>query len=160
MKAPGMSEKEEWVVWNGSMGILDMAAIGHIEDDGRGRSAFLAPPYGVVGPFSLDELETQGRIAFGECLVMSRQRWQDDQADLRLEAQKKRRTFLFRAEFDDDDDQEHREALNLPIEGALNPAEINGAFRRLAKTAHPDAGGSSEHYRRIADARDALLERF
>jgi len=76
MKARGMTDKKEWVVWNGSMGILDMATIGHIEDGEGGRSAFLAPPYGVVGPFSLDELETRGRIAFGECLVMSRQRWQ------------------------------------------------------------------------------------
>jgi hypothetical protein len=153
-----MSNNQEWVVWNGSMGILDMAAIGHIEDDGSGRSAFLAPPYGVVGPFSLDELETNGRISFGECLVMSRQRWREDQVDLRLEAQKRRRAFLFKPE--DDDDQEHREALNLPVEGPLRPAEINGAFRRLAKTAHPDAGGSSEQYRRIAEARDALLGHF
>lgn len=71
-----MTDKEQWVIWNGSMGILDMATIGPIE------------------------------------------------------------------------------------EGALKPAEINAAFRRLAKTAHPDAGGSDEHYRRIAEARDALLEQF
>jgi len=63
MKARGMTDKEEWVVWNGSMGILDMATIGYIEDGDGGRSTFLAPPYGVVGPFSLDELETRGRIA-------------------------------------------------------------------------------------------------
>jgi len=159
MKALGMTDKKEWVVWNGSMGILDLATIGHIEDGEGGRSAFLAPPYGVVGPFSLDELETRGRIAFGECLVMSRQRWQEDQVSLRLEAREKRRAFLFQPDFDDDD-QEHREVLNLPMEGALKPSEINAAFRRLAKTAHPDAGGSNEHYRRIAEARDALLEQF
>lgn len=158
-KARGMTDKEEWVIWNGSMGILDMATIGHIEDSEDGRNAFLAPPYGVVGPFSLDELEMRGRIAFGECLVMSRQRWQEDQVDLRLEAREKRRAFLFRLDFDDDD-QEHREALNLPMEGALQPSEINAAFRRLAKTAHPDAGGSNEDYRRIAEARDVLLQHF
>lgn len=154
-----MTDKEQWVVWNGSLGVLDMVTIGHIEEGEGGRSAFLAPPYGVVGPFSLDELETQGRIAFGECLVMSRQRWQEDQADLRLEAQRKRRAFLFRPDFDDDD-KEHREVLNLPMDGVLKPSEINAAFRRLAKAAHPDAGGSNEHYRRIAEARDALLEQF
>jgi len=44
MKARGMTDKKEWVVWNGSMGILDMATIGHIEDGEGGRSAFLAPP--------------------------------------------------------------------------------------------------------------------
>lgn len=158
MKERGMTDKEEWVVWNGSLGILDKVTIGHIEDGASGRSAFLAPPYGVVGPFSLDELEARGRIAFGACLVMSRQKWQEDQVDLRLEARKKRRAFLFQPDFDDD--QEHREVLNLPMEGALKPSEINAAFRRLAKTAHPDAGGADEDYRRIAEARDSLLQQF
>jgi hypothetical protein len=158
-KARGMMDQEQWVVWNGSMGILDMATIGHIEDGAGGRRAILAPPYGVVGPFSLDELEARGRIAFGECLVMSRRRWQEDQVDLRVEAREKRRAFLFRPDFDDDD-KEHREVLDLPMEGPLQPSEIRAAFRRLAKTAHPDAGGSDDHYRRIADARDALLVQF
>jgi hypothetical protein len=158
MKAHGMTDKKDWVIWNGSLGILDMATIGH-EEDGEegGRRAFLAPPYDVVGPFSLDELEARGRIAFGECLVMSRQRWQEDQVDLRFEARQKRRAFLFHF---DRDDREHREVLNLPMEGALKPSQISAAFRQLAKTAHPDAGGSNEHYRRIAAARDALLEQF
>lgn len=155
-----MTDKEQWVVWNGSPGVLDMVTIGHIEAREDGRHAYLAPPYGVVGPFSLDELEAQGRIAFGECLVMSRRRWQEDQVELRLEAREKRRAFLSQARFADDDQEEHRETLNLPTEGALTPSEINAAFRRLAKTAHPDAGGSAEEYRRIAEARDALLEQF
>ena len=139
--------------------ILDMAAIGDIRNGEGGRSAFLAPPYDAVGPFSLDELEARGRIAFGECLVMSRRRWQEDQVDLRFEAREKRRAFLFRLDFNDDD-KEHREVLNLPMQGAIKPLEINAAFRRLAKTAHPDAGGSDERYRRIAAARDALLMQF
>jgi hypothetical protein len=159
-ESAGMTDKEQWVIWNGSMGILDMVVIGHVEDGKDGRRAFLAPPYDVVGPFSLDELETQGRIAFGECLVMSRRRWQEDQVGLRVEGREKRRAFLFQLGFDDDENKEYREVLNLPVEGTLTPSEINTAFRRLAKTAHPDAGGSSEHYRRIADARDALLEQF
>jgi curved DNA-binding protein CbpA len=58
------------------------------------------------------------------------------------------------------DDSEHREVLDLPMEGALEPSEITAAFRRLAKTAHPDAGGSNERYRAITEARDALLELF
>ena len=45
MKAPGMADKEEWFVWNGSMGILDSATIGVIEHGEGGRSAFIAPPY-------------------------------------------------------------------------------------------------------------------
>ncbi|MBM3625956.1 MAG: J domain-containing protein, partial [Alphaproteobacteria bacterium] len=109
-------DKEEWVVWNGSMGILDMATIGDIRLGESGRMACLAPPYGVVGPFSLDELETRGRIAFGECFVMSRQRWREDQVSLRLEARQKRRSILFQADIDD---HEQREILDLPIEGLL-----------------------------------------
>ncbi len=158
MKARGMTDKEEWVVWNGSLGILDKVAIGHIEDGEGGRSACLAPPYEVVGPFSLDELETQGRIVFGACLVMSRQRWQEDQDELRLEALEKRRAALFKLDFNDD--QEYREVLDLPMEGALKTAEINAAFRRAAKIAHPDAGGSDEDYRSITEARDALLRQY
>jgi len=154
-----MTDKEEWVVWNGSMGILDTVTIGHVEHGEGGRRAYLAPPYGVVGPFSLDELETQGRISFGECLVMSRQRWQEDQVELRLEAREKRRAFQALLDLDEDD-QEYRKVLNLPLDGALAPSDINAAFRRLAKTAHPDAGGSNEDYRRIAEARDALLDLF
>jgi hypothetical protein len=157
MKARGMTDKQEWVVWNGSLGVLDTVRIGRIEADEGGRSAYLAPPYSVVGPFSLDELEAKGRIAFGACLVMSRQRWQEDQVELRREAQEKRRAALVRRDFDE---EELRETLNLPLEGALKPSDINAAFRQLAKTAHPDAGGTNEAYRRIAEARDALLEHF
>lgn len=76
----------QWVIWNGSLGILDLVGIGQIEGAEGGRTAVLAAPYGVVGPFSLDELETRGRISFGECLVMSRRRWQEDQVVLRCEA--------------------------------------------------------------------------
>lgn len=154
-----MTDKAEWVIWNGSLGILDMVTIDRIEDGPAGRNAFLAPPYGIVGPFSLDALEAEGQIAFGECLVMSRGRWRQDQVELRREAQKKRRAFLFQPE-PGDGDKAHREVLDLPDEGALEPSQINSAFRRLAKTAHPDAGGSNAHYRRIAEARDALLKRF
>ncbi|MGA7809959.1 J domain-containing protein [Bradyrhizobium sp.] len=154
-----MAEKEQWVVWNGSLGILDMVTIGHIENREGGRSAFLAPPYDVVGPFSLDELQARGRIAFGACLVLSRRRWQEDQVELRFAARAERRALPFRLGFKDDD-EENREVLNLSRQGALEPAQINAAFRRLAKTAHPDAGGSDEHYRRIAQARDALLAQF
>lgn len=153
-----MAPDEEWVIWNGSMGILDMAAIGRIENVEGRRDAFLAPPYAIVGPFSLDALEAEGRIAFGECLIMSRRRWQEDQVELRVAAREKRRALLLR--MSGDDGLEHRETLELPLEGGLDPSQINAAFRKLAKTAHPDAGGSDAQYRRIAQARDALLEMF
>ncbi|WP_374548027.1 J domain-containing protein [Rhodoblastus sp.] len=150
--------KDEWVVWNGSLGVLDMAAMGRIEQDAAGRNAWLAAPYDVVGPFSLDELESIGRVAFGACLVMSRERWRDDQVELRLQAREQRRAFAARFA-EPDDDFDHRETLELRAEGALTAAEINAAFRRLAKKAHPDAGGEHAAYIRLTEARDALLER-
>jgi hypothetical protein len=36
--------------------------------------------------------------------------------------------------------------------------DINAAFRRMAKLAHPDAGGSGELFRRTVQARDRLLD--
>jgi hypothetical protein len=152
-----MTLNEQVVVWNGSMGVLDMATIGRIEHGEGGRVAYLAPPYEVVGPFSLDDLEAQGRVAFAACLVMSRQRWQEDQVELRMEAREKRRALY--AQFEGVTDQRaHRETLELPKDGPLKTSEINAAFRKLAKSAHPDAGGSDEDYHRIVKARDALLE--
>jgi hypothetical protein len=157
MKARGMTVKEEWVVYNGSLGVADKVTIGLIEEGEGGRSACLAPPYDAVGPFSLDDLETLGRIAFGACFVLSLEKWRELQDELRLEALEKRRAMLLRQSYDD---QEDREILNLPMEGELTPAEINAAFRQLAKIMHPDAGGSDEDYCRITEARDALLEVF
>lgn len=162
----GMIGGDEWVIWNGSMGILDMVRIARIEEDENGRWGFLAAPYGAVGPFSLEALERQGRIAFGECLVMSRRRWQADQVELRIEARERRRAYYARFGFGvegegrgEEDDREERAILELPLEGALTAGEIRAAFRRLAKSAHPDAGGSAKRYLLVTEARDALLER-
>jgi len=151
-----MSDKEEWVVWNGSLGVLDKVAIGLIELSAEGRLAFLAEPYHMVGPFNLDELEAQGRVAFGACFVMSRERWQEDQVELRIKGRKERQHLYFPADIEDE--KKDRETLRLPLEGELTATEIKNAFRKLAKTTHPDAGGNAEDYNRIAEARDALLD--
>lgn len=167
-------DTEEWVIWNGAAGLLMTAATGRIEvDAGGGRTARLARPFDMVGPFSLDELETRGRIDFAACVVMSRRRWQEDQAGLRRQAFERRREARARMEaeqagFDQGmggrwrpapaDDRLHREALNLPLDGALDPARIKAAFRRLAQKAHPNVGGSHEQFVRISRARDVLLD--
>lgn len=153
-----MSDNRDWVVWNGSLGVLDTAAIGRVEHGASGRSAWLAAPYDMVGPFRLDKLEAHGRIAFGACLVMSRQKWQEDQIELRLQARERRRAFAMRF-VEPDDDLGYRDILELPRGGELTAAQINSAFRRLAKTAHPDAGGDHNAYCRLTEARDALMER-
>jgi len=157
LKARGMTNTEGWVVYNGSLGVADKVTIGQIEQHESGRTACLAPPYDAVGPFNLDELEKEGRVAFGACLVLSLQKWAEIQDELRAEALKKRRAAMLMNSYDG---QEHRELLKLPLEGELLPSEINAAFRRLAKKAHPDAGGSNEEYRLISEARDALIEQY
>lgn len=164
---------EDWVVWNGGAAILAMAALGRVEHSPLGRVAWLARPFHMVGPFSLDELETQGRIAFAACIVMSRQRWQEDQAGLRQDAYEKRRAAQRRmdgqyARFDAGhgdydslqrhDDRLHRATLQLPADGVLDVRQIKRAFRRLAQKMHPDVGGSHEQFLRITQAKNALLE--
>jgi hypothetical protein len=151
-----MSDESDWVVWNGSLGVLDMVRMGRVEQDAAGRNAWLAEPYDVVGPFSLEELESLGRVAFGACLVMSRRKWQEDQIELRSQARQQRRAFAMRFN-EEEDDSDERERLELPLEGALTAAQINAAFRRLAKTAHPDAGGNHDDYCSLTEARDVLL---
>ncbi len=169
------AEQEYWVIWNGSIGIVDTVTVGAVEVTANGRHAWLDEPYDMVGPFSLDELETSGRIAFAACLVMSRQRWQEDQVALRRESYNQRQAsqqrlfeefarFSQRREsrptpFQQHSDKKHRESLNLPVDGLLEPAQIKAAYRKLAQKVHPDVGGSHEQFVRITEARDALLER-
>lgn len=160
---------DEWVIWNSGHGLVTTAALGRIEPDGN---AWLAEPFDMVGPFSLTELQGCGRIAFAACIVMSRSRWQTDQAALRQASATLRRAArqqagAFSSHFGarpgapyktpTQDEGEHREILKLPAEGKLERRQINTAFRRLAQKAHPDAGGSHEHFVRIAKARTALL---
>jgi hypothetical protein len=165
---------EEWVIWNGGLGVVTMAALGRIETGAGGRKAWLDEPFDMVGPFSLDELETHGKIAFAACIVMSRQRWQDDQAALRVESIYMRRAAQERmnGEFSHFsgrqgryhgkrqalDELEYRGVLNLPDKGRLERGQVNAAYRRLAQKAHPDVGGSHEEFVRITQARAALLE--
>jgi len=166
-------EQEEWVIWNGAYGIVTMATIGRVEVGTGGRMAWLNQPYNMAGPFSLDVHEAHGRIAFAACIVMSRQRWQDDQVELRQASLKKRsaaqermneefaRFFGNHSGYHDQrkpfEERQHREALNLPVEGKLEPSQIKAAFRRLAQKVHPDVGGSDEQFVRITEARNALL---
>lgn len=168
-------DEELWVIWNGEQGLVTTSTIGEVEPGAEGRQAWLEEPFDMVGPFSLDELLTQGRIAFAACVVMSRQRWQADQVELRRESLRLRRAAQERMEeafarynrrrnahhdnlFDLADERRHRETLNLPAEGRLEAAQIKKAFRRLAQKAHPDSGGSHEQFLRISQARNALLE--
>ena len=169
-------EEEHWVIWNGSLGVVDTVTIGEIKMDANGRNAWLEEPYDMVGPFCLNELEKSGLIHFAACIVMSRQRWQQDQVQLRQEGLRKRRETQQRrfeenarfhqhrrksnARVERANEKQYRESLNLPIQGALKKAEIKAAYRRIAQKSHPDMGGSHEQFVFITKARDALLAVF
>ncbi|OAH96408.1 DnaJ domain-containing protein [Methylomonas methanica] len=167
------ADDEEWVIWNGALGLVTTVVIQRVEASAGGRIAWLDEPFDMVGPFSFDELNTHGRIAYAACIVMSRQRWQDDQVELRRESLKIRRATEQRINEKFErlyggqrrhqvnrkplDERHHRQTLNLPIDGTLESSQIKTAFRRLAQKAHPDAGGSNEQFIRITEARNALL---
>jgi hypothetical protein len=156
------TDRQPWIIWNGSLGMVIEVTLGQVKVEDGNRTGFLAAPFDFVGPFSIDELDTHGRIAFGACLIMSRQRWREDQAELRRKTHESRRAHARHrsAGFQRTarDDKKYRDILNLPLDGALEPSAIKSAFRRLAKTAHPDVGGSNEEFHRIMEAQNALLE--
>jgi hypothetical protein len=55
--------------------------------------------------------------------------------------------------------QEHyRQMLGLPLGRRLAAAEIHQAYKRSAKTAHPDCGGNGQEFRELSAARDALMK--
>lgn len=163
-----MIEDEQWIIYNSALGIRDFVTIGRIDTDES--IAWLEAPYDMVGPFSLDELMTDGLISFAACIVMSKQRWQEDQEQLRKISLAKRHQAQ-QEMFDklskynkrkmsghSDTMQEYRLLLNLPIEGTLALSQIKSAYRKAAKKAHPDAGGSQSLFIRIKEACDALLD--
>jgi len=173
---PPYWEDEQWIIWNGALGVRDFVMIDRVETGPEGRSAWLEEPYGMVGPFDFDALETDGRIGFAACVVMSRQRWQEDRSQLIAEAMERRQKASERlfeelrrsnkrkrqhgSPMQQVSEKEMRELLELPADGRLEASQIKAAYRQLAKRAHPDVGGSHESFLRITEARDALLACF
>ncbi len=52
----------------------------------------------------------------------------------------------------------YRQMLGLPIGRRLSRAEIHRAYKRVAKRAHPDAGGSAREFLELSAAREALMK--
>jgi dTDP-4-amino-4,6-dideoxygalactose transaminase len=51
-----------------------------------------------------------------------------------------------------------RQLLGLPLDRRLSETEIQTAYNRLAKQAHPDAGGNVKAFLELSAARDALMK--
>ena len=54
--------------------------------------------------------------------------------------------------------QRHRQMLGLPLGRRLAKSEIHQAYKRAAKTAHPDAGGNAREFQALSAAREALMK--
>ena len=52
----------------------------------------------------------------------------------------------------------YRQLLGLPLGRRLSGLEIHRAYKRVAKRAHPDAGGSARQFLELSAARDALMK--
>ena len=55
-------------------------------------------------------------------------------------------------------EQHYRQLLGLPFGRRLAGSEIHQAYKRAAKTMHPDGGGNSREFQELAQARDALMK--
>jgi hypothetical protein len=52
----------------------------------------------------------------------------------------------------------HRQLLGLPLDRCLTLSEIHSAYKRVAKSAHPDAGGSAREFQALSAAHEALMK--
>lgn len=165
-----MMETQNWydkqyIIWNATLGIRDFVMIDRVENDTDGNHAWLDEPYDMVGPFSMDELETDGKIKFAKCIVMSRKYWQDNQQSLKEDSfirQNKIREEMYENLFraNNEDEKRYREILSLPLDCALDISQIKKAFKQASKKVHPDAGGSHDDFVNLNMARDELLAIF
>ena len=55
-------------------------------------------------------------------------------------------------------EERYRQMLGLPLGRRLSAPEIHQAYKRVAKTAHPDAGGNARQFQELSAARDALMK--
>ena len=54
--------------------------------------------------------------------------------------------------------ERYRQMLGLPLGRRLSGPEIHQAYKRVAKRAHPDAGGNARDFLELSAARDALMK--
>lgn len=159
---------ENFVIWNSEFGVRGFVTLGEI--DNQNKEAWLEEPYEMVGPFCLDTLCSSGKISFEACMVMTQEYWQKERFNLHHESlikQQQAQARFYeeikkhnqrRQTLQQTSEKEHRILLRLPLEEQLQEAQIKEAFKKIAKQAHPDVGGSHELFIQITTARDTLLE--
>jgi hypothetical protein len=55
-------------------------------------------------------------------------------------------------------EEHYRQMLGLPFGRRLAGTEIHQAYKRAAKSAHPDGGGNERKFQELSKARDALMK--
>jgi hypothetical protein len=55
-------------------------------------------------------------------------------------------------------EERYRQMLGLPLGRRLSAPEIHRAWKRAAKRAHPDGGGSAREFQEVSAARDGLMK--
>jgi hypothetical protein len=55
-------------------------------------------------------------------------------------------------------EERYRQMLGLPFGRRLFASEIHEAYKRAAKIAHPDTGGSEQEFQELSAAQDALMK--
>lgn len=161
--------EDDFIIWNGTFGVRDFVTLGEVDRTSGITEVWLDEPYEFVGPLSLEELINCGQICFEACIVMTQQRWNEGkvafqeaafseqcriQRELNEDIKRRNKNRQYQSL---QSEKEHRQLLSLPLEGVLEVMQIKAAFRKLAKTAHPDVGGSHEFFVKITEARDFLL---
>jgi len=151
-----MADNREWFVWHSFKGNVETASIAETRKDKYSPSARLSAPHDAkVGWFDLDELEKHGRVETNGYVVLSPEQWARDREALHEKLSKTKVTTWPTAL--NPLDADHRRVLGLPGQGPLCKSEIEYAYRNAAKTSHPDSGGSEAKFRRVSEAREALL---
>jgi hypothetical protein len=155
-----MADTREWFVWNTFKGGVETASIAETRKDKWNTSALLSEPYGITSVqwFNLDDLEKRGRVETRGYVILSPEQWAAERDALHEKLSKTKATHL-RSPPLDPLETKHRGVLNLPNHGPVSKSEIEFAFRKAAKTSHPDVGGQAEEFKRVSEAKDALLLR-
>jgi hypothetical protein len=156
-----MADVREWFVWNTSKGGVDTASIARTKKEKWCTAALLDEPYDTrVEWFNLDELEKRGRVETRGYVVLSPEQWAIERDALHERLLKTKAQQARLQSFPVDPlEIKYRSVLNLPGHGPLSKSEIEYAYRNAAKTSHPDVGGKDESFRRVSEAKDALLLR-
>lgn len=167
---------QQYIIYNGALGISDFVMIDRVENNSEGNHAWLEEPYDMVGPFSIDELQTHGKIKFAKCIVMSRKYWQKNQQLLKADSFKRqnkireemfenlkrknrqRHNNFYKSNYENE--KRYREILSLPLDCILDTSQIKKAFKKVSKKVHPDAGGSHDDFVNLNMAKDELLALF